>query len=69
MKEAKKLFAETQVTTASFLKNCIKVPKKEISRESNNFEGISMQQYMNELNVYKEIAFKRGSMLFEDFNY
>ena len=28
-----------------------------------------MKQYVEELNNYKQIAFKRGSMLFEDFNY
>ena len=33
MKEAKKLFTDTQVTTASFLKNCIRIPKKETMSE------------------------------------
>ena len=69
MKEAKKHFTETQVITTTFLKNCVKIPKKEIISETNDQEGVSMKQYVEELNNYKQIAFKRGSMLFEDFNY
>jgi hypothetical protein len=35
MKDGKKLYTDTLVTTASFLKNCIKIPKKEIRSEQN----------------------------------
>jgi hypothetical protein len=35
MKEAKNMFTDTQITTASFLKNCVRIPKREIRSESN----------------------------------
>lgn len=56
------------ITTTTFLKNCIKVPKKELKSETFP-DGITLQEFIREMEKYKKIAFKRGSMLFEDFNY
>lgn len=68
LRDAKKLFIDSLITTTSFLKNCIKVPKREIRSEAFP-DGITVQAFMKEMEIYKKIAFKRGSMLFEDFNY
>lgn len=40
----------------------------ELLSETNR-DGITLQEYMEELKNYKDIAFKRGAMQFEDFNY
>ena len=40
MKDGKRLYTDTQVTTTTFLKNCIKVPKRLIKSEANPY-GIS----------------------------
>ena len=67
IKENKKFFVDTAVTTTHFLKKCIKVRKLEYGTDSK--EGLTAQQIMQRLKEYEHNKFQRGAMMFEDFNY
>ena len=56
------------VTTTHFLKNCIKVPKVLLLSPTEP-QGVSAIEYNKILERQKIEAFKRGVMMFEDYNY
>ena len=56
----RKIFADTMVTTAQFLKSCAKVPKVDAPNRPAAKKTIEKQK----INI-----FQRGAMNFEDYNY
>jgi hypothetical protein len=70
IKENKKFFVDTAVTTTHFLKKCIKVRKfEEITGEANAQGGLTRVQILQKYKDYEANKFQRGAMMFEDFNY
>ena len=68
LKDFRRLFADTAVTTTHFLKKCNKVPRlKELSEYER--EGLTKEDMQKALAMQAEDPFKRGSMGFDDFNY
>ena len=73
MKDYKKVFAETQITTTHLLKQCTAVPK--ISSDYNTFgmnrAEAERQRKENEMQSerYQTQIFYRGAMKFDDVNY
>ena len=68
MKDYKKLFADTAVTTTHLLKKLSKVPK--LKRLSDvEPDGLPSDQFFKKQNHQHADAFQRGSMIFDDYNY
>lgn len=67
IKENKKFFVDTAITTTHFLKKCIKVRKPAAPLDAAAKEGIAIIK--QKLSEYEGDKFKRGAMMFEDFNY
>ena len=56
MKDFRKLFADTAVTTTHFLKKCIKVPKVYLQSPETP-GGLTVPEAMEKVNEYKGNAF------------
>jgi len=68
LKDYRTLFGDTMVTTTHFLKKCIKVPK--LVLQTNAIPtGLPPEKYYDSSRRQKIEPFKRGSMIFDDYNY
>ena len=68
LKDFRKFFSDTAITTTHFLKKCIKVPKITI-KDAVNDDGVTPAR-AEEIQLRQEVEpFKRGSMNFDDYNY
>ena len=69
LKDYRVLFSDTAVTTTHFLKKCIKVRKFDPDdHEGADEDDIEMLEY-EQKEEQKKNNFKRGAMMFEDYNY
>lgn len=57
------------VLTTHMLKKCIKVPKLYKKVDKYDYLGLSEKEYNYQMALQKKQAFKRGVMMFEDYNY
>lgn len=72
IKDYRKLFSDTLVTTTHFLKECIKIPKiedGEIFSVYNTNAKYTPQEIARMEKDQQVRAFQRGAMNFEDYNY
>ena len=71
IKSQKKIHADTRITSTHFLKECSKVPK--IAMEKETIHTKSDYQLMLDARQMKAMQkrnlFQRGAMAFDDFNY
>ena len=68
MKDCKKLFADTAVTTTLLLKKCVRVPKLELKNDLVP-DGLPYVEYTKETERQQVKPFQRGVMGFDDYNY
>ena len=68
MKDCKKLFADTAVTTTLLLKKCVRVPKLELKNDLSP-DGLTWNEYNRETARQFTKPFQRGAMSFDDYNY
>ena len=68
MKDVRKFFSDTVVTTTHFLKKCIKVPKVNLKSEFEK-DGVTQDEMDLIITRRKADPFKRGGMNFDDYNY
>ena len=64
----RKVFSDTQVTTTTFLKKCVRVLKLEEKTPMNPL-GLAPEVFNEKKEQQENEIFKRGAMSFEDFNY
>jgi hypothetical protein len=76
LKDYRKLFTDTMVTTTHFLKKCVKVPKIEVAPMTpgsnfsrSNLTYAALEKQRQSLDHQHKNAFQRGAMNFEDYNY
>lgn len=69
IRDYKKLFVDTAVTTTHFLKNCVRVRKFTELSNSEKLMEMSEGDVKNQLLKENQTACKRGAMNFEDFCY
>jgi len=65
------VFADSIVLTTALLKNCIKVPKlyEKTLDNPDDSDALAPADYDQQIQKYKKEAFKRGVMMFDDYNY
>jgi hypothetical protein len=68
IKDFRKLFADTAVTTTHFLKKCVKVPKITTATKDDP-TGLPVMEAQRILEQQQKDYFRRGVMHFEDYNY
>jgi hypothetical protein len=69
MKDCKKLFADTAVTTTLLLKKCVRVPKLELKDDAMHPDGLTFNDFNRETAMQFTKPFQRGAMSFDDYNY
>lgn len=68
LRDFRKFFSDTIITTTHLLKKCIKVPKLALKSDFEP-DGITDKQYEELIRRRKIEPFKRGVMNFDDYNY
>lgn len=66
----KKCFADSMILTTTMLKKCVRVPKLYVKDLKEAYQQTVTKEQFEQITARrKKEAFKRGSMMFEDYNY